>query len=230
MNKQKRVWGLTLSALLTIVVWQLPFGVYLLYPLTILATWFHEMGHGLCALALGASFQRLELFSNGSGLASYSGELFLGRIGWALVAAFGPLGPALAGSWLILSSRRERSARRQLFIMALIMILSVLLWVRTAFGAMLILVLAGIVLWVTAKGGPAWHVWTAQFLGVNACISVFLQIDYLFTNRVVMGGRVLYSDTGQIANVLLLPFWFWAIILAGLTLLLPFLSLRRVLR
>ncbi len=230
MNRKKRAWGLALSAFLTILIWRLPYGGYLLYPLTILATWFHEMAHGICALLLGGSFQRLELFADGSGLAVYSGALYLGLPGQAMVAAAGPLGPAVAGSLLILSSREERSARWGLLVMAVFMIFSVLVWVRTSLGVILIMTTAGLLLWMVAKGRGSLHVWTAQFLGVNACISVFLQIDYLFTNHVLMNGRILYSDTGQIARILLLPYWFWAFLLAFLTLLLPFLSLRRALR
>jgi type IV secretory pathway TrbD component len=39
-----------------------------------------------------------------------------------------------------------------------------------------------------------------------------------------------YSDTGQIAAALFLPYWFWAILLTGLTLWLPAWSLARALR
>ena len=230
MNRKKRAWGLALAALLTVLIWRLPYGGYLLYPLTILATWFHEMAHGFCALLLGGSFLRLELFADGSGLAVYSGALFLGRPGWAMVAAAGPLGPAVAGSLLILSSRGERSARRGLLVMAAFMTLSTLIWIRTTLGIVMIAAMAGLLFWAVFKGRGSLHVWTAQFLGVNACISVFLQLDYLFTHRVVLNGRILYSDTGQMAEILLLPHWFWALLLSFLTLLLPFLSLRRALR
>ncbi len=229
-NKKSSAAGLALTALLIIVVWQLPFGGYLLYPLTILATWFHEMGHGLCALMLGGSFHRLELFGSGSGLAFFSGDLFLGQIGMALVAAAGPLGPALAGSALILSSRRAAAARGAIFGLTALMVLSVIFWVRTGFGIAMISLIAGLLCWTAFKGSARLHVRTVQFLGINASISVYHQLDYLFTHRIVINGRVLYSDTGQMAEALFLPFWFWALLLAFLTLLLPYLSLRRALK
>jgi type IV secretory pathway TrbD component len=59
---------------------------------------------------------------------------------------------------------------------------------------------------------------------------VFLSIDYLFTEKVSVSGRLVYSDTGQIASALFLPYWFWAILLTGLTLWLPAWSLARALR
>ena len=39
----------------TVALWQVPYGDTLLYPFTLLATWFHEMGHGLASMLLGRS-------------------------------------------------------------------------------------------------------------------------------------------------------------------------------
>jgi hypothetical protein len=47
MTARTRALGLALAAATTVVLWQFAAGRYLLYPFTILATWFHEMGHGL---------------------------------------------------------------------------------------------------------------------------------------------------------------------------------------
>ena len=219
-----------MAAVVTVVLWQLPAGRYLLYPLTILATWFHEMAHGLCALLLGGTFIRLQLFRDGSGYAVYSGIRFLGNLGVALVAAAGPVGPAIAGSALILASLRPKRATLALVILPLAMLLSALVWIRTPFGVGLIGLLALVLLLIRAKGSPNWHCLSLQFIGVQACISVFLQIGYLFTDHIEFQGRLVYSDTGQIARALFLPHWFWALALTGLTLWLPTVSLRRALR
>jgi hypothetical protein len=99
------------AAIATIVLWQLPGGAYILYPFTILATWFHEMSHGLMALLLGGQFRKLEIFGDGSGVATYAMSLSLAPIGPALVAAAGPMGPPIAGSALILASRSFKTQR-----------------------------------------------------------------------------------------------------------------------
>ena len=93
-------------AVLTIVAWQTAFGTLALMPFTLLSTWWHEMAHGLMAAALGAEFERLVIFANGSGFAESSGDL--GRIGQAIVAASGLLGPTIAGCVLIIASRSPR--------------------------------------------------------------------------------------------------------------------------
>ncbi len=230
MTTRTRALGLALAAATTVVLWQFTAGRYVLYPFTILATWFHEMGHGLCAILLGGSFVSLSLFPDGSGYAVHSGSRFLGQPGLALIAAAGPLGPALAGALLIFSSLRPRWSRRGLTGVALVMLLSALIWIRTLFGVSLIVLLAAVLLLIRFKGTDRWHSLTLQFIGVQACISVFLNIDYLFTEQVRVSGRLVYSDTGQIAAALFLPYWFWAILLTGLTLWLPAWSLARALR
>ncbi len=230
MTRRTRALGLALAAATTVVLWQFTAGRYLLYPFTILATWFHEMGHGLCALLLGGSFVSLSLFPDGSGYAVHSGTRFLGQPGLALIAAAGPLGPALAGALLIVLSLRPRWSRLGLTGVALVMLLSALIWIRTVFGVSLMVLWALLLLLIRFKKSERWHGLTLQFIGVQACISVFLNIDYLFTEKVRVSGRLVYSDTGQIAAALLLPYWFWAIVLTGLTLWLPAWSLARALR
>ncbi len=229
-TKNTRALGLALSALSTILLWQFAVGRLILYPLTILATWFHEMGHGLCAMLLGGTFVTLELLPDGSGFAVHSGTRFLGQTGLALVAAAGPVGPALAGSLLIFFSLRPKRARLGLTGLAAMMLLSAFIWIRTAFGFSVIVLLALLLLVIRFKGSDRWQIVSLQFLGVQACISVFLQIGYLFTEKVRMSGRLVYSDTGQIAAALVLPYWFWAILLTALTLWLPYWSLGRALR
>ena len=62
----KRRAGLLLClAIASILLWQTAFGSFLLYPFTILATWFHEMGHGIAAMLTGSDFERLLIFPDG---------------------------------------------------------------------------------------------------------------------------------------------------------------------
>ncbi len=50
------------AAVTTAILWQLPMGDYILYPFTILATWFHEISHGLMSIILGGNFRELQIF------------------------------------------------------------------------------------------------------------------------------------------------------------------------
>ncbi len=223
------IW-LVAAAIATSLIWQLPIGNYILYPFSILATWFHEMGHGLAALLLGGNFQQLQIFPSGSGVATHSGNLFLGPVGRAVVAAAGPMAPPIVGGLIILASRRWRTAHLSLLLLGGALILSTLIWVRSLFGLVAIPLL-GILILAAALYCPRWvQIFTVQFLGVQACVSTYHQMDYLFTRQAIIGGQRLLSDSGQIAQNLLLPYWFWGGLMAIASLIILVQSLRSAYR
>ncbi|MEO1375737.1 MAG: M50 family metallopeptidase [Cyanobacteria bacterium J06635_10] len=217
------IWWLIGAAAATILLWQVQYGDYILYPFSILATWFHEMGHGLAAILLGGNFQQLQISADGSGFAIHSGRLFLGPIGRALVAAAGPMGPPIAGAILILASRNFKTASISLKILGGFLLFSVLIWVRSIFGIIAILTLGLIILLIGLKASRWFQGFSIQFLGVQACISTYHQLDYLFTPT---AGPLGLSDTGQIQRQLFLPYWFWGGVMAIASLLILVQSLR----
>jgi hypothetical protein len=216
------------SAGASIILWQLPGGNYLLYPFTILATWFHEMGHGLSALFLGGHFEGLLLFPNGSGLAAY--RIDGGAWSQALIAAGGPLAPPLAGALLILAGRTFLSAYIGLLVLSSVLLLSVLVWVRSPFGLLAITLWGGLIFMLALRASPWLKMFSVQFLGVQACISTYQQVGYLFIEAALIDGQAMHSDTGQIARHLGLPYWFWGALIALLSLLILLFSLRRAYR
>ncbi|NET01877.1 MAG: M50 family metallopeptidase [Sphaerospermopsis sp. SIO1G1] len=211
------------AAIATAVLWQFPAGDYILYPFTILATWFHEMGHGLMALMLGGDFKKLLIFSNGSGVASYNMRSSLGSLGPALVAAAGPMGPPIAGAALILASRSFKTASLSLKILGCFLLFSTLVWVRSGFG-LIAVPLLGIGILALALKTPRWvQGFAVQFLGVQACVSTYHQLNYLFSYS---AGSLGLSDTAQMQKYLLLPYWFWGALMAILSLVILVQSLR----
>lgn len=222
-NRSMAIRWLMVSGLLTVFLWQIPFGNYLLYPFTILATWFHEMGHGLTALLLGGQFHSLQIYPNGSGVAFHSGANGLTR---PLVAAGGLLGPPVAGAFFILAGSKLRSARWVLGGLGVTLLLSTLIWVRSLFGWILLPLMALLLLVTAQKGSPGLQQMGVQFLGVQACLGTFRQLDYLFMNQINMNGRVMYSDTGQMAQSLLLPYWVWGSLIAVFSFALLFASVK----
>jgi|CXWL01.1.fsa_nt_gi hypothetical protein len=202
------------AAALSVALWQVPHGEQVLYPFSILATWFHEMGHGLTALLLGGHFDNLKMFSDGSGVASWHASSSLGRLAKALVAAGGPLGPPIAGCALVLAGRSATATRVGLWTLGGALGLSVVFLVRSLFGVAAVLLWA-VVVCALALAPVAWLRGLAlQVLGVQACISTFKNVDYLFTRQVIIDGQIMFSDTGQIAEALWLPHWLWGALIA----------------
>jgi hypothetical protein len=196
-------------ALASILLWQTIIGSFLLYPFTILATWFHEMGHGIAAMLMGRGFDRLLIFADGSGVALSLRPVDGYGVVDALVAASGPLGPAVAGALLIVSSRSATATRNALAVLGVALILSTLIWVRSLTGWLVLPALGIAIVLLALRGSRSWQSFIIQLIGVQACISVWKQFDYLFSPGGMVGGQLQRSDTGAIADVLLLPYWFW---------------------
>ncbi len=200
---------LAVIAVVTILLWQTYWGRFLLYPFTLLATWFHEMGHGLTAEALGGDFLQLVIFPDGSGFAEFATTEGISRTAQAMIAAVGLLGPALAGSMLIVASRSRIATRLALGALGALLSFSTLVWVRSLAGWIVLPAFAAITLLAAAFGKAKLQRFVVELLGVQAAISVWQHLGYLFSDGGYIGGQYSRSDTGAIADALLLPYWFW---------------------
>jgi hypothetical protein len=200
------------------LLWQTALGSFLLYPFTILATWFHEMGHGIAAMLTGSAFERLLIFPDGSGVALSLRPADEYRVTTAFISASGPLGPALAGALLIIASRTATATRTALSVLGAALIVSTAIWVRSFTGWLVLPALGVAIIVLARRGSMPWQRFGIQFLGVQACISVWQDFDYLFSSGASVGGQLHRSDTSAIADVLLLPFWFWGAIISAMIL------------
>ncbi len=229
-EKQKTIIIISLYSIVTIVLWQFEIGRLIFYPFTVLGTWFHEMGHGLMSLFLGGSFHSLEIYSNGSGLAKTSGDLFLGSIGQGLVSLAGPIGPTIAGATFIACSKQEKSSKIALVVLSILLIGSSLYWVRTWFGTPVILFFGLLATFGAIKGSAKFQKNLILFLGVQACLSVYISIDYLMTKQFSRDGELMMSDTGNMELYMLLPHWFWGVLIVFISVFAIWRSLKYTLK
>jgi hypothetical protein len=225
-DHKERVRLLSGIALVSIILWQTYLGSIALYPFTILATWFHEMGHGIGAMLTGSRFERLLIFPDGSGVAMSLRPSDGYRMTDAFIATSGPLGPAIAGTLLIIASRSAKATRTALTVLGTALIVSTVIWVRSLTGWIFLPALGLGILVLALRGSQPWQRFGIQLLGVQACISVWKQFDYLFSAEGSVGGTLQRSDTGAIADVLFLPYWFWGAAISAVTLALLWWSFR----
>ncbi|MEM6343764.1 MAG: M50 family metallopeptidase [Bacteroidota bacterium] len=219
------LWGV---AILTLIIWNLPFGGFLRYPFVLLGTWFHEMGHGLMALLLGGTFSKLEIFANGSGLAYTNAQGFWinDDIGRALVGLGGLLGPPIAGGIMIVSGRQKKWARICLLILAGMIFLSIGVWIRTVWGIIILSIIGLFVLYVSWKGSARSQQLLVQYLGLQASLSTFMQVFYLFTEKANVGGREGLSDTAMIAQHTFGNYFLWGCLITVITIAIIIYSFR----
>ncbi len=209
-SQAEEVGRLILAGFIVIALPALPFGNYLVYPFTILTTWFHEMGHGMTAELLGQDFERLMIFANGSGLAESRIAADASPFLRASVAAGGPLAPTFLGALLILASAHPRLWRPALWGLSAALFASVILYVRSAVGFAVLPLIALSLALIAWKASPGVNRFALQFLGILGAMSMLSDYRYFFTEEVEIAGRQMLSDTGQIEAALWLPHWVWA--------------------
>lgn len=199
------------AVVVSLVLPRIPYGRHALYPFALLGTWAHEMGHGLVAILAGGSFNRLLIFANLGGTAYSSG---VGSFGRVFVSAGGLLGPAVAGGIVIVLGSREDSARWVLAGLAVLLVLSLLLFVRNVFGWVALGLIAALLGPLALYGPEMAKIFVAQLIGIQFCMASWGTLDYMFTKNFQRDGQIIDSDTQEIAEVLLLPYWFWGGLIA----------------
>jgi hypothetical protein len=205
------------SLLATALLYALPQLRVIAYPLVLLSTLAHEMGHGLAALLVGGKFVSFDLFSDGSGIAHTAGVS--SRVGTAFVSAGGLVGPSCAAAVTFLAGRRPTSARLFLTALCVATLIALVVVVRSSFGWFFMAGFALVLAWLVAKSGRRWPQIGLVFLGTQLGLSVYSRADYLFTQVAQTSAGPMPSDVAAMAEALLFPYWFWGALCGGFSIL-----------
>jgi hypothetical protein len=201
--------ALALALLASLLLWNLPYGGVLFYPFKLLATWMHELSHGLLMLVTGAGFDRMEIYRDTSGLAyAHHG---VSRGGRAAIAAAGYMGTPLFGAALLVLGRSRRGARAVLLGLAAVLLTSALLWVSNRFGVVSVLAAAGACAALALVGGARLTHFLVNFIAAQACVNAVLDVRVLFRANMVVNGQVMgASDAHAMARATFGNHWLWA--------------------
>ncbi|HSS75860.1 MAG TPA: M50 family metallopeptidase [Thermoanaerobaculia bacterium] len=205
---------LLISAAITLALYIVPYGQVLARPLLLLSTLAHEMGHGLTALLLGGTFERLQMWASGAGVSEMDLTGF-GRIRQGLTLAGGLVGPAVAAAVCFKLGKTGRGARLCLLGVGFFLLAAELLVIRNLFGFVFAGLVAAGCLFAGTRLSPERAQWVVVFLGVQLALSVFSRADYLFTRGVENPSGVFPSDVMRMQTALFLPFWFWGLVCGG---------------
>lgn len=204
--------ALFLSIILTLLLWWvIPFGGWISWPLLLLSTFAHELGHGLAALSVGHGFEAMTINWDGSGVTMSSGNG--GRVASAWIAAGGLIGPAIAAAALFRIGKNARTSRGALLIIGCSMLILDVWVVRNLFGFIFVAGFGTLFIILSRKGGSEFARFTLIFLATQLSLSVFSRSDYLFTRNAGSGP----SDVAHMANALWLPYWFWGLVCGGVS-------------
>lgn len=226
---------LAIALIASLILWNLPFGGVVLYPFKLLATWLHEVSHGIAMILTGAGFDRIVIYRDTSGLAyAYTS---VGSFGTAIIAAAGYMGTALWGALLLVVTPNARSARTALIVLGSLLVVTTLFviapapdgdrfgqYATPAIGAAFALV--GIMLPARSR------VFVAHFIAAQSCVNALLDIRVLLRPLQVVGGK--NAGMSDAHNMALSTFgttdtwavWTWAIIWLAWSLAVLFFALR----
>ncbi len=197
------------SIVLTLVLYVVPFGQLIGYPLVLLSTLVHEVGHGLTAIVVGGRFERFVMFADASGMA-YSSRI---EPGWpqALVAAGGLVGPSLMAAVAFIAARRTSWSRAFLVAMSVAGVALLVMVVRNPFGIVFAGVLVALFGWLGLRTSAATVQIATVFMAVQLSLSVFSRGDYLFMKEAHTGAGLAPSDVSHMATALGGPYWAWGL-------------------
>lgn len=172
----------------SLIVWNLPFGGVLLYPFKLLATWMHELSHGLVMMITGAGFDRMEIYRDTSGI-SFA-EHGVGPGVRAAIAGAGYMGTPLGGAIILMLGQSRPGPRVVLAGLGLLMGMTAMFFVNGAFGMAAVSTGAIVCLAMAALAGERTAGFLANLIAVQACINALLDIRVLFRQNLVINGKV----------------------------------------
>ena len=171
-------------------------GRYVLYPFKIFSTWVHEMCHGMAAILSGGYIAKLQIFPDGSGLATTASQHR------GFVAAAGYPGTSVTGGLLLLFRRTTLGPTIGTLGLGFALLLSVVLYVRNDWG-MIALSMEGVFLLLCGWKLPAAildHLYS--FLALTVSMNAIENIHDLYgSDEGYVNGELRNTDAHTVAEV-----------------------------
>src|ERR1051325_682366 len=208
------------AAVISIVLWFIPFAEILTYPFRIFVTFIHEGGHAIAALLTGNSVQSLSIATNASG-ETYTSQG--GTISQMLVASAGYLVSMTFGAFLLVLIRKAIAARVVLLgsaalVFALTMIYGLIKPAMTGLvsSALPFTILAGTLLSlgliaIAKYAKPRVATFFVSLLAVQCILNALLDLKTVFFLSSPFAPSV-PTDAVNMANATGIPALVWAIL------------------
>ncbi len=191
-----RFWLILLSAGLLL---EIPF---ISIPLKWFESYFHEISHGLAAIISGGSVIQIQLFPNGAGLCTTRGGSNF------LISFFGYAGAAIWGVIIYwFAAMHQRIAQIFSAIVAILLVMTLLLWVRDLFSFVIMVVLLSVILLKFKLQNLAYFQLFLQLIGATVLLNSLKSPWYLIDGRALGDGAALAQLTG-LPEIIWVCLWF----------------------
>lgn len=205
---QRLILLLAISLLFSFFGW----GRRVLFPFQVFTTWIHECWHALMAMLLGASSIKITLSADGAGVTHY--KIAPSRLRQGMIASAGYLGASASGCFIFflamnLGKPAELwNAQAMIWVLCGMIGLSLLFWIRNAFGWVSVSVLMALIF---ALNDPHVHPYAQEvllFLSIQTALNALFDIRKLLA---LGSSKKTASDAHTMQKLFYLPYWFWAI-------------------
>ena len=224
-----------IALLASLLLWNLPYGGLVLYPFKLLATWLHELSHGLLMTVTGSGFDYMLIYRDTSGL-SYAKTSMAGY-GLPFIAAAGYMGTPLWGAVLLVLTPTARRARIALAVLGVLLVASSFTVIAIdddgdAFGPWAIGIMGAAFVAAAFVVPARWRRAIAHFVAAQSCVNALLDIRVLLRPSQVVGGN--FAGSSDAHNMAAATFgttadwavWTWAGIWLAWSLGVLYLALR----
>jgi hypothetical protein len=166
-------------------------------PFLWLATFFHEISHGLASILTGGQIVQIKLFLNGSGLCTTRG-------GWPVIISFAGYSGAVLWGLIIFHVSQYHNKLSQLFTLGLALLI-VLLYVRDLLTAFICFTL--LVIFILS-----WKYYHLKYLPVSLkFIAILVLLNSLQSPLYLLDGQSI-GDGAALARLTLLPEIVWVLV------------------
>lgn len=190
---------LLFAVLASLILMNVPYGSYALYPFKLFATWIHESFHAVTALVMGGSVESIALNTDTSGLT-------VTRLGSGasrfFVSTMGYMGTSLFGAAMLILRNHKRVEQTILLSIAALMALT-LIKMGNVFGFIVVLAMAAAFVLMAVKLTNRYAKLMLNVIAAQCCINALLDIRVLFS---VTGN----SDAFAVQELTKIPYWIWA--------------------
>jgi len=238
-DAKPQVWLLLAATAVTILLWFIPYGEYIVYPIRLFVTFIHESSHALIAVLTGGSVQSLTISADTSGL-TYSAPS--GWFGGLLTSSAGYIGTTVFGVAMLYLIRKNFSPNKILtalgiFVGTMLIVFTVVspvfnfLSLQVAYSSVLFTIISGGVL---AAGLVALGIYAnvrvasfaLAFLAIQCLFNAVTdQMTLLLINSPFVGAEIA-NDAANMQNATHLPALLWVLIWIGISIVMISFGLR----
>lgn len=237
-DAKPQLWLLLFATAITVLLWFLPLGEYIVYPVRLFVTFIHESGHALVSVLTGGSVQSLTIATDGSGEV-YSADGFLGGL---LTSSAGYLGATAFGVLMLFLIRKALSPNKILlalgiFIAAITAVFTVISPIfnflslnasvaSIAFTAIAGALLAAALFCLGRFLSVKYANFVVAFLAVQCVLNAVSDLKNVFFISAPLIGSDIHTDAANMQAATGIPGFMWVVVWIGISLLMISLGLR----